>query len=60
MAKTHCLYNKFFFEELYRYMLNNNLNCALDTSNTVWHLQDVEEILIKEYGYRRTNSGGVQ
>lgn len=58
-TKTNCLYNQFFFEQLYKYMLDNHIDSALDGSNTVWHLMDVEGILIKEYGYRRTQGGSL-
>lgn len=61
MAKNNvaCLYTKHFFEQLYRYMLEGKLDTAIDTSNTIWHLVDVEEILVKNYGYRRVNGGGI-
>ncbi len=54
-----CLYNKHFFEQLHKYMIDNKLDTAIDTSNTVWHFLDVEEVLIKSFGYRRTSGGGI-
>lgn len=55
--KVSCIYNKYFFEQHYKFMIANQYNVATDASGTVWHLLDVEEILVKEYGYRRTQSG---
>lgn len=57
--KVYCTYNKFFFENIYQYMLKNQVQTAVDASETMWHLLDVEDILIKEYGYRRASNGGL-
>lgn len=59
MSKVDSLYNQFFFEQLYKYMLDSHIDSAIDGSNTVWCLNDVESILIKEYGYRRTQGGSL-
>lgn len=57
--KAECLYNKYFFEQLHKYMLQEQVDTALDGSNTTWHLMDVEKILIDNYGYQRASNGSI-
>lgn len=56
---VHCAYNKFFFEKIYRFMIDNQVQVAFDPSDTLWNILDVEDILIKEYGYKRASHGGI-
>ena len=57
--KVLCVYNKFFFEKLYKFMLQQQFDTARDASDTIWHIQDVEDILISEYGYKRSSTGSI-
>lgn len=56
-ATIHCIYNKVFFESILKFMLDENIDSAVDISDTFWHREDVENVLVKEYGYRKCASG---
>lgn len=58
-ASIHCLYTKYFFEQTFAAMKANEQNFILDPSGTVWHIEDVETILIVNHGYRKAASGGI-
>lgn len=51
--------NAHFFETIYKHMLDKQFHSYIDGTNVTWNFQDVEEILIKDYGYRRTTCGGI-
>lgn len=54
---VECIYNRHFFETMYKLMITNTHNALIDGSETIWHIDDVEHILICEYGYKQAASG---
>lgn len=36
---------------MYKYMIQEQVTALIDASNTKWTLLEVEEMLIKNYGY---------
>jgi len=45
--KNKCviIYNAWFFSELLCWMMKESVDTALDVSGTLWHIDDVKEIL---------------
>lgn len=50
-----CIYNKLFFIEIYKYMHDKGIDRAFDQSNTLWFKDDVNQLLVKVYGYVPVN-----
>ncbi len=44
-AKIVFIYNKYFFERMYDFMLSENTKEAFDGMDTLWHIDDVKKIL---------------
>ena len=52
-----CLYNKFFFEKIYKALIDSQAESIIDASGTVWFYDDIELIMVINYGYRKAANG---
>jgi hypothetical protein len=50
MQKVTPLYTKYYFSYLYTQLLRTETHFITDGTNTVWHIDDVENILMSNYG----------
>lgn len=57
MAKFAILYNDFVFASMYEYMLECNYTSIKDVTEKVWSLDQVEDILVNQYGYQFHGQG---
>jgi hypothetical protein len=44
---------------MYKCILKDEAESAIDASGTVWFLGDIEHILVMEYGYHKTSQGAI-
>lgn len=49
--------NKFYFESIRNFMLKNSYVMCEDLTRTVWHIDDIESILVNSFGYHRAANG---
>ena len=49
-TKVTPLYTKLYFTHLYNTLLTTETHFITDGAYQVWHIDDVEDVLIKEYG----------
>lgn len=55
--KVECLYTEHHFKMMYEALVETGHDIVTDHSDTQWHIDDIENILINEFGWYANFTG---
>ena len=59
MSKINCLYTEYFFKQMYEFCFIEETDEVIDQSGTIWHIDSIIEILVKEFNYTKLHNGAI-